>query len=65
MTYIVDLLFPPIKVDEEEEDCFDSFNFNSFNYWRDPISNIIDMEISRPNSPIANESLPLPPIPEA
>ncbi|KMY92214.1 phosphatidate phosphatase LPIN2 isoform X6 [Drosophila simulans] len=36
MTYIVDQLFPPVKLDEA------SAEFSNFNYWRDPIP---DLEI--------------------
>jgi hypothetical protein len=63
MTYIVDLLFPPLKIDEQE-DGLDSSTYSSFNYWRDPIFDV-DLEISRSNSPVTEGSTPLPTIPEA
>ena len=38
MTFIVDQLFPPIKLTDEDDDI----EYTSFNYWRDPVA---DMEI--------------------
>lgn len=70
MTYIVDQLFPPIIKQDEE----DYIEYTSFNYWRDPVTEM-DLEISAASSPSSspengNSSLqavqtkPLPTIPE-
>lgn len=36
MTYIVDQLFPPKKL-TDEDDCIE---YTSFNYWRDPVTDV-------------------------
>lgn len=69
MTYIVDQLFPPIKL-TDEDDCIE---YTSFNYWRDPF---FDVDVSdgstgsspTPDNPNASlqaiQSKPLATIPE-
>lgn len=70
MTYIVDQLFPPIKL-TDDDDCIE---YTSFNYWRDPVSDV-DLDISsasssspspdNPNTSLqAIQSKPLATIPE-
>lgn len=67
MTYIVDQLFPPVDWKEDDEDCIE---YTSFNYWRDPLT---EMELDLPgsSSPTPEHqngsvilSKPLPTIPE-
>lgn len=45
MTYIVDQLFPPIKL-TDEDDCIE---YTWFNYWRDPVDDI-DLDDSTDSS---------------
>jgi phosphatidate phosphatase LPIN len=70
MTYIVDQLFPPIKL-TDDDDCIE---YTSFNYWRDPVCDV-ELDVSRgssasptsdsPNSSLNNiQSKPLATIPE-
>lgn len=68
MTYIVDQMFPPIKL-SDADDCIE---YTWFNYWRDPVCEI-DLDesgSSTPSNENANVSLqaiqskPLTTIPE-
>ena len=68
MTHIVDQLFPPKKL-TDEDDCIE---YTSFNYWRDPVTDV-DLDISdgastsldNSNTSLqAIQSKPLPTIPE-
>lgn len=68
MTYIVDQLFPPIKL-TDDDDCIE---YTSFNYWRDPVFDV-DLDISGSSSPTSDnpntslqaiQSKPLATIPE-
>lgn len=45
MTYIVDQLFPPIKL-TDEDDCIE---YTWFNYWRDPLLEV-DLDVSTDSS---------------
>jgi phosphatidate phosphatase LPIN len=57
MAFIVDQLFPPIQNNDE-----DNIEYSSFNYWRDPVSDIdLDFEAS---AATALPSKPLATIPE-
>ena len=48
MTYIVDQLFPPIKLTDEDVDI----EYTSFNYWRDPVADMeIEIPVATPGSP--------------
>lgn len=48
MTFIVDQLFPPIKLTDEDDDI----EYTSFNYWRDPVADMeIDIPVAAPGSP--------------
>ncbi|XP_041447804.1 phosphatidate phosphatase LPIN2 isoform X3 [Drosophila obscura] len=60
MTYIVDQLFPPVKLDEANTE------FSNFNYWRDPIPDLVIPELETalvPPSPNVDKAT-LRPIPE-
>ncbi|XP_034120513.1 phosphatidate phosphatase LPIN2 isoform X4 [Drosophila guanche] len=60
MTYIVDQLFPPVKLDEAAAE------FSNFNYWRDPIADLDIPELETalvPPSPNVDKAT-LRPIPE-
>ncbi|XP_026842791.1 phosphatidate phosphatase LPIN3 isoform X5 [Drosophila persimilis] len=60
MTYIVDQLFPPVKLDEAATE------FSNFNYWRDPIPDLVIPELETalvPPSPNVDKAT-LRPIPE-
>lgn len=67
MTFIVDQLFPPKKL-TDEDDCIE---YTSFNYWRDPVTEL-DLEVSDGSTSHDNsisslqvvQSKPLPTIPE-
>ncbi|CRK87769.1 CLUMA_CG001557, isoform A [Clunio marinus] len=66
MTYIVDQLFPPIKL-TDDDDCIE---YTSFNYWRDPVCDV-DFDVSGSSTPEnsnaslqAIQSKPLATIPE-
>lgn len=66
MTYIVDQLFPPIKL-TDEDDCIE---YTSFNYWRDPVCDVDVSDVSNGSTPPPDTSLqaiqskPLATIPE-
>lgn len=45
MTFIVDQLFPPIKLTDEDDDI----EYTSFNYWRDPVADM-EIEITIPSA---------------
>ena len=48
MTFIVDQLFPPIKLTDEDDDI----EYTSFNYWRDPVADMeIEIPVAAPGSP--------------
>lgn len=50
MTFIVDQLFPPIKLTDEDDDI----EYTSFNYWRDPVADMeieITIPVATPGSP--------------
>lgn len=58
MTYIVDQLFPPIKYDEV------AVEFSNFNYWRDPIPDLPELETALVPPSTKVEISTLRPIPE-
>lgn len=58
MTYIVDQLFPPIKL-TDDDDCIE---YTSFNYWRDPVN---DMEILDVSTGSSSSPSPTPDNPNA
>jgi len=60
MTYIVDQLFPPVKHDEV------AVEFSNFNYWRDPIVNLPELETAVVPTTVTTkpEIATLRPIPE-
>lgn len=41
MAYIVDQLFPPLRSDEVED-----IEYSSFNYWRDPVPDLHDLDVT-------------------
>lgn len=41
MAYIVDQLFPPLQSEESVEDI----EYSSFNYWRDPLEELMDIDM--------------------
>lgn len=57
MTYIVDQLFPPVKHDEV------AIEFSNFNYWRDPIPDLPELETALV-PPNKLDTATLRPIPE-
>ncbi|XP_064544236.1 phosphatidate phosphatase LPIN3 isoform X3 [Drosophila montana] len=57
MTYIVDQLFPPVKHDEV------AIEFSNFNYWRDPIPDLPELETAQV-PPNKLDTATLRPIPE-
>lgn len=59
---IVDQLFPPVTKNVVDED--DDIEFTSFNYWRDPFTDVIEDSSSDVSSLQAIQSKPLAPIPE-
>ncbi|KAG5671749.1 hypothetical protein PVAND_001929 [Polypedilum vanderplanki] len=52
MTYIVDQLFPPIKLTDEDDDI----EYTSFNFWREPVADIEEVSTSGESTP-SNTSL--------
>lgn len=46
MAYIVDQLFPPLQSEESVEDI----EYSSFNYWRDPVADLVDIDLSIANA---------------
>lgn len=58
MTYIVDQLFPPIKYDEV------AVEFSNFNYWRDPIPELPELETALVPPSTKVDISTLRPIPE-
>lgn len=46
MAYIVDQLFPPLQSEENVEDI----EYSSFNYWRDPVAELVDIDLNIANS---------------
>lgn len=51
MTYIVDQLFPPVVLEDLEE----AIEYTSFNYWRDPVSEV-DLDLSESTASTTPES---------
>ncbi|XP_063702391.1 phosphatidate phosphatase LPIN3 isoform X2 [Culicoides brevitarsis] len=45
MAYIVDQLFPPLHSEESVEDI----EYSSFNYWRDPVAELVDIDLNISN----------------
>lgn len=65
MTYIVDQLFPPIKFTDEDDDI----EYTAFNFWRDPVTDVDDIDMSGHSTPTNTslkeiQSKPLATIPE-
>ncbi|KAH8394814.1 hypothetical protein KR222_006532 [Zaprionus bogoriensis] len=58
MTYIVDQLFPPVKHDEV------AVEFSNFNYWRDPIPDLPELETALVPASTKVDTATLRPIPE-
>lgn len=58
MTYIVDQLFPPIKYDEVPVE------FSNFNYWRDPIPDLPELDTALVPASTKVDIATLRPIPE-
>lgn len=46
MAYIVDQLFPPLQSEESVEDI----EYSSFNFWRDPVAELPDIDLNIGNS---------------
>lgn len=51
MTYIVDQLFPPVMFEDLEE----NIEYTSFNYWREPVSDV-DLDLTGSNGSPTPES---------
>ncbi|CAH1727096.1 unnamed protein product [Chironomus riparius] len=65
MTYIVDQLFPPIKFTDDDDDI----EYTAFNFWREPVTDVDDFDISGNSTPTNTslkeiQSKPLATIPE-
>ncbi|XP_070493867.1 phosphatidate phosphatase LPIN3 isoform X3 [Chironomus tepperi] len=65
MTYIVDQLFPPIKFTDDDDDI----EYTAFNFWRDPVTDVDDFDVSGNSTPTNSslkdvQSKPLATIPE-
>ena len=65
MTYIVDQLFPPIKFTDDDDDI----EYTAFNFWREPVTDVDDLDISGNSTPTNTslkeiQSKPLATIPE-
>lgn len=55
MTYIVDQLFPPIKLTDEDV----GIEYTSFNYWRDPVFDVDVLDDSTASSSPSPEEFAL------